>query len=322
MSKRVLAVLLVVAVLCFGGVVSQSEAAFPEQPITIICPFAAGGGTDAVARIIATLMQNDLGKPVNVVNRTGGGGVTGHQAILQAKPDGYTIGLGTAELAMFHWVGLSDIKASDFEPIGGVNLDSAAITVKAGTWKDYASLLADVKANKGKYTASGTVIRGIWHLAMAAWLVGAGLEPDQVRWIPLEGAAPAQQELLAGGIDMVTCSLPEVSALVNEGKLTMLAYMNDSRSPRFPDVPTLKELGVPVSIGTWRGICGPRGIPADVLSVLEASVKKAVDSDEFKQFMDGRGLGVRYLSAKDWGAFMVEADNQFGDVIKAAGLSQ
>jgi tripartite-type tricarboxylate transporter receptor subunit TctC len=316
MKKLALALL----VLFVGA--GSALAAYPDQPITLICPFAAGGGTDAVARILATLMQNDLGVPVNVLNRTGGNGVVGHQAILSAKPDGYTIGIGTVELGMFHWMDLAKFSASDFTPICGVNVDSAAITVPADGWKDYASLMADVKANKGKYTASGTVVGGIWHLAMAAWMVGEGLAADHVRWIPSEGAAPAQQEMVAGGVDMVTCSLAEVSALVEAGRAKVLAYMGDERSPKHPDVPTLKELGIPVSTGTWRGVCGPKDMPEDVLKKLEESLTKAVASQDFIDFMNSRGFGIRFLPSKDWGEFMVNADTLLGVVMKEAGLVQ
>jgi tripartite-type tricarboxylate transporter receptor subunit TctC len=318
MRKLLLAVMALAMLVGTGA----AYAAFPDQPITLICPWGAGGGTDAVARIVATLMQRDLGVPVNVVNRTGGNGVTGHQAILSAKPDGYTIGLGTVELAMLHWTGLTQFTAADFNPVGGLNMDAATITVAADAWKDYAALADEVKANPGKLTASGTGVGGIWHLAMAGWLVGAGLPANQVRWIPSEGAAPAQQELMAGGVSMVTCSLPEVVALVDAGKAKILAYMADERSPRYPDVPTLKELGVPVTVVTWRGISAPKGIPADVMGVLESSLKKAVDSQEFVDFMNTRGLGIKYMPAKEWGEFMVESDRQFGAVMREAGLAK
>ncbi|GHS87500.1 hypothetical protein AGMMS49957_07450 [Synergistales bacterium] len=316
---KLFAVIFVLALIVGGG---TAQAKYPEQPITLICPWAAGGGTDAVARIVATLMQKDLGVPVNVTNRTGGNGVVGHQAILSAKPDGYTIGLGTAELGMLHWTGLTKFTAADFNPIGCVNMDAAAITVPANGWKDYAALMNDVKAGKGKLTASGTAVGGIWHLAMEAWIVGAGLPIGQVRWIPTEGANPAQQELLAGGVDMVTCSLPEVIALVDAGKEKILAYMGDERTPKYPDVPTLKELGVPVTVGTWRGVVAPKGIPTEITDILEASLKKAIDSKEFIEFMASKNYGVKYMPSKEWGEFMIAADEQFGSVMKAAGLAK
>jgi tripartite-type tricarboxylate transporter receptor subunit TctC len=107
------------------------ESAYPSRPVTMIVPWAAGGGTDAVARVIATLMEKDLGQPVNVVNRTGGSGVVGHQAIARAAPDGYTIGIITVEIAMMHHQGLTDLSGASFTPLGLVNYDAGAIQVRA-----------------------------------------------------------------------------------------------------------------------------------------------------------------------------------------------
>jgi tripartite-type tricarboxylate transporter receptor subunit TctC len=127
---------------------------------------------------------------------------------------------------------------------------------------------------------------------------------------------------MAGGVDMVTCSLPEVVALVDAGKTKLLAYMADERNPKYPDVPTLKELGIPVSVGTWRGVSAPKGVPQDVMPTLETTLAKVVASKEFLDFMASRGLGVKYMTAKDWGEFMVQADNQFGVVMKEAGIAK
>src|SRR4029078_8657956 len=111
--------------------VSTAFAAYPERPITLIVPWGAGGGTDATARIIGTLLEKDLGQPVNVVNRTGGSGVVGHQAISSAAPDGYTIGLITVEIGMMHWQGLTELSGTSYTPIGLVNLDPAGLQVRA-----------------------------------------------------------------------------------------------------------------------------------------------------------------------------------------------
>ncbi|MDR1732542.1 MAG: tripartite tricarboxylate transporter substrate binding protein [Synergistaceae bacterium] len=319
MRKLLLAAVVCACVLGAGA----AWAAYPEQPITLICPWQAGGGTDAVARIVATLMQKELGVPVNVVNRTGGNGVIGHQAIISAKPDGYTIGIGSAELAMLHWMGLTDFTAKDFNPVAGVNLDLAAITVRTdGPWADYKALEAAIKANPGKLTASGTAAGGCWHLALAMWLTAAGFKADDVRWIPSEGAAPAQQELMSGGIDMVTVSVPEVAALVDAGKTKILAYMSEVRSTKYPEVPTLKELGIPVSTGTWRGIFAPMGVPGDIMKLLEATVSKVVKEKDFIDFMNSRGLGINYLPSKEFGALVVKSDEEFGVAMKAAGLTK
>jgi len=313
--------LLVIALVSFFAAAGTSHA-YPTQPITIISPFAAGGGTDAVARIIATLMQNELGVPVNVVNRDGGGGVVGHTAIAQATPDGYTIGIGTVEMAMLHWMGHTTLTHEDMLPIGGLNIDSAAITVPADRWEDYASLIEYVRANEGVLNASGTTVGGIWHLAMAAWLSAEGLASDHIHWIPSAGAAPAQQEMLAGNIDIITVSLPEVAALVDAGRLTVIAYMGDERNPTRPDVPTLKELGVPVNAATWRGLFGPRGMPENVVQVLEETLETIVASQEFIDFMNSRGFNIAFYPSEEWAEFVRQSDEQFGVVMREAGLVQ
>ncbi|HSW26514.1 MAG TPA: tripartite tricarboxylate transporter substrate-binding protein, partial [Burkholderiaceae bacterium] len=121
-------------------------AAYPERPITLIVPWGAGGGTDAVARILAALMEKDLGQPVNVVNRTGGSGVVGHQAISAAAPDGYTIGIITVEIGMMHHQGLTDLKGSSYTPIALVNADPAGVQVRADApYKNLNDLLAAIK---------------------------------------------------------------------------------------------------------------------------------------------------------------------------------
>src|SRR5215204_4450786 len=109
----------------------SARAAYPERPITIIVPWAAGGGTDATARIIGSLLEKELGQPVNVVNRTGGNGVVGHAAIASAAPDGYTIGLITVEITMMHWQGLTDLSGASYTPIGLVNADPAGLQIAA-----------------------------------------------------------------------------------------------------------------------------------------------------------------------------------------------
>src|SRR6185436_7388624 len=128
-----------------------------NRPIQLIVPWGAGGGTDATARIIGTLMERELKKPINVVNRTGGSGVVGHDAIAKATPDGYTLGLITVEIAMMHHVGLTGLTPADYTAIGLVNADPSGIVVRTeAPYKGVKDLLAAIKANPGKFKASGT----------------------------------------------------------------------------------------------------------------------------------------------------------------------
>src|SRR6476659_5042177 len=187
--------------------VSAAFAAYPERPITLIVPWGAGGGTDATARIIGTLLEKELKQPINVVNRTGGSGVVGHSAIAQSPADGYTIGLITVEIGMMHWQGLTDLKGSSYTPLGLVNADPSGVQVAADSpYKSVNELVAAIKANPGKFKASGTGQGGIWHLAIAGMLQDLKVDPASVPWVPSGGAAPGLLDLVAGGVQIAPVS--------------------------------------------------------------------------------------------------------------------
>lgn len=306
------------------GVRPSSAQAYPTRPITFICPWGAGGGTDATARIYATLLEKELGQPVNVVNRTGGNGVVGHSAFATAAPDGYTIGMITVEIGMMKWAGVADLTYEAYTPLALVNEDPPGVTVAADAkWKTVKELADDIKANPGKLKASGTSQGGIWHLALAGWLQKMGLKADAVPWVPSNGAAPAMQDLAAGGIDIVTCSLPEARAMIDAKKARPLAIMATQRDSVFKDVPTLKEaLGVEWNIGAWRGIGAPKGLPKNVADRLGAAIKKIHDSKDFRDFMAGRGFGVVWADAEGFRKHMATDLAKMGEVMKAVGIAK
>jgi tripartite-type tricarboxylate transporter receptor subunit TctC len=301
-----------------------AQSAWPNRPVTVIVPWGAGGGTDATARIVASILEKNMGQPFNVVNRTGGSGVVGHSAIATAAPDGYTIGMITVEITMMHHQGLTDLKPTSYTPLALMNEDPPGVQVKAdGQFKDIKQLADFIKANPGKLKASGTGQGGIWHLALVGWLNAMGLKADAVPWVPSNGAAPAMQDLAAGGIDLVTCSVPEGKAMIDAGKARSIAIMAAQRNPLFPDVPTLNEtLGINYSVGAWRGLAGPKGMPADVAAKLTAELKKAYDSAEFKDFMKSRGFGVVWAPADGFAEFMAKGDASMASAMKAAGLAK
>jgi tripartite-type tricarboxylate transporter receptor subunit TctC len=314
MRKVLLAALLCAATSVF--------AQYPQRPVQLIVPWGAGGGTDATARIIATLLERELKQPFNVVNRTGGSGVVGHDAIAKATPDGYTIGLITVEITMMHWQGLTTLKHTDYTPIGLVNADPAGITVRADSpYKSTKDLLAAIKANPGKMKASGTGQGGIWHLAIAGLLKEQGIDPNALPWVPSNGAAPGMQDLVAGGVDVVPCSLPEARAMIDAGKARPLAIMDAKPSSLYPKIPTLKqELGSDWQIAAWRVIAAPKGIPADAQKTLTTALKKVYDSKDYKEFMASRGFGVIWADPAEAAKFMAKSDADLGAAMKAAGV--
>ncbi len=302
-----------------------AQGTYPSRPITLIVPWGAGGGTDATARIVGAILEKDLGQPVNVVNRTGGSGVVGHSAIATAPPDGHTIGMVTVEITMMHHQGLTDLKPTSYTPLALMNEDPPGVQVKAdGPYKSVKDLADAIKAAPaGKFKASGTGQGGIWHLALIGWLQAMGLKPDHVAWVPSNGAAPAMQDLAAGGLDMVTCSVPEGRAMIDAGRAKSLAIMAAERNPQFKDVPTLNEsLGINYSVGAWRGIAGPRNLPSDVQARLVASLKKAYESKDFQDFMNNRGFGMKFAEAQAFASFMAQGDQAMGTAMRAAGLAK
>lgn len=321
-ARPILAAILAVASLAFTSLAASQT--YPNRPIQMIVPWGAGGGTDATARIIASLMEKELGQPINVVNRTGGSGVVGHQAIASAPADGYTLGLITVEIAMMHWTGLTPLKPTDYTPIALVNSDPAGVSVRVDApYKSVKDLLAAIKANPGKFKASGTGQGGIWHLALAGMLKDQGIDPASVPWVPSQGAAPGLQDMVAGGVEFVTCSIPEARALIDAGKVKPLAIMDRNPPALYPNLPTLKkELGSNWEIAAWRVIAAPKGLPANVQTRLVTALKKVHDSKEFRDFMAKQGYGVIWAGPQDTVKFMAKADADLGAVMKAVGIAK
>ena len=302
-----------------------AQARYPNRPIQVIVPWGAGGGTDATARIVASVLERELGQPVNVVNRTGGSGVVGHAAIASAQPDGYTIGMLTVEISMMHWQGLTELTPRSYTPLALMNEDPPGVQVNASSPHQNIRQLADaIKASRpGQLKASGTGQGGIWHLALVGWLQAMGLRGDHVRWVPSNGAAPAMQDLAANGVDLVTCSVPEARAIIEAGRARSLAIMAPQRNPIFPNVPTLNEtLGINYSTGAWRGMAGPRNMPPEIARTLTAALDRVYKSREYTEFMANRGFGIVWGNAEEFAAFMDRGNTAMGAAMRAAGLAR
>lgn len=302
--------------------VAPAMAQYPDHAINLIVPWAAGGGTDATGRIVATLLEKELGQPINVINRTGGGGIVGHTEIAYSPADGYTLGVITTELSMYHWIGTSPLNYSNYDALALFNADPEAVYVRTDG-PDIDALLDEIRANPGSVKASGANLGGMAHLGWAGVLTTNGIDPAAAPWVPSEGASASLQLLASGAITVVTTTMPDAQPMVDAGEVKPLLVAAEARVASAPDVPTAEEaLGNKWAAYAWRGIGAPKGLPDDVKARLTEALDKVINSDEFKEFMAQRKFGIDYRDAAGFEAFMQGADESIGQALQAVGLAQ
>lgn len=317
LSCWVLGLLLIVS---GGG--CQRVASYPNRTVVVICPWAAGGGTDRTARFLADQLQQELHQPVVVQNQTGGSGATGHAAGARARPDGYTVLIGTFELSTMRSLGISDLTYRDYLPLAQINADPAALLVRQDApWQTLGEFLEAVRQRPGEIKLSGTAAGGAWDLARAGLLLAAGLPVDSVTWVPSQGAAPSLVELLGGHIDAVCCSLPEALSQWESGQLRPLCVMAAERMTEFPEIPTAREQGVDWVAAGWRGLFLPRRTPPEVVGVLTAVLDRIVHSEPYREFLRKNRFGEVYRTGEDFVRFLDEQEQRWNEVIHAAGLA-
>jgi tripartite-type tricarboxylate transporter receptor subunit TctC len=298
----------------------NSFANYPTKAVTIICPWSAGGGSDRIVRLIANELEEEFGKPFVVLNKPGGGGAVGHTAGAYAKPDGYTLTFVTQELATLHWLGFAKVNYENFEYIIQVNEDPAGVVVrKDAPWHTINDLLEDIKVNPGKYKFSGSGPASVWDLSRVGMLDKAGISPSNVLWVPTDGAAPALVELLGGHVDVITCSIAEVSPQIKAGEVRALAVMSDERLSEFPEVPTLKEQGIDWSSGTWRGLAAPKGTSKEIINIIYQKMLKVVNKENFIDFMEKNGFGIKIRDPESFFEFVKKEDSEWKYLLQLGG---
>ena len=301
---------------------SATAADYPNRTIVVICPWAAGGGTDRVARFVADQLQRELGQPVVVQNQEGGSGTKGHTAGARARPDGYTITLGTFELSTMRAMGISDLTYRDFLPLMQVNADAAAIIIRNDApWQSLADLLVDIRRRPGQVKMSGTAAGGAWDLARAGLLLEAGLAIDSVVWVPSQGSAPSLVELLGGHVDAVCCSIPEAQSQLDAHQARVLCVMTRQRPPEHPDLQTTHESGVAWEAVGWRGLFLPKGTPPPIHDLLAGKFQRIVQSQAYADFMAKNGFGIVIRTGDDFTAFLDEQEHRWQPVVEAAGYA-
>lgn len=296
------------------------EQQFPSRKIEMICPWAAGGGTDRTGRKLAELAGNHLDTSFYVTNKTGGSGSVGFNSVADADPNGYTVGITTVEICTISHLGISDITPKALKPVMQYNFDPASITVRKdapyGTIQEF---VQHAKDNPGTIKVSNSGTGSIWHLSAAGFAQKAGID---VKHIGYEGGSPATKAVINGEVQATAASPAEVASQAKDGPLKVLAVMGKERVDLFPEVPTLKETGYDFTLGAWRGLSVPSGTSDDRVSSLHDAYKAVYDSKGFKSFMKENGFGRVYRSPEEFGTFMSSEYDRFGNIIEQLDISK
>lgn len=291
-----------------------------NREMEIICPWAPGGSADANARRLSQIVGERTGQVVMVTNQTGAGGAVGFSAQAQTEPDGYTLGIVTAELNTLLAQGKADYKLEDFQPIIRMNTIPACVAVPADSpFQTLEDLLTYAKEHPGKLRTGDVGIGSIWHICAAKLEDAAGVTFSHISF---EGAALAAVALTEGELDLVTLEPSVFQPYVEEGKARILAVMSEERLKAFEQYPTCKELGYPVVAGSFQGIVCPSGVLEEQKAELERLFTEAYESEEYQSFCEEYGVEKSFLNAADFQTFLEEDLEHVKENLKEMGLDK
>jgi len=299
---------------------SAPAAGFPERDITLVVPWAAGGGTDTLARTLAKNSKKYFGVNINVVNRVGGTGAVGMNSVATGKADGYSVGVITFNLSTYKMIGLSELSYKDFDLIALLNRSPAGFSVKTDSqFKTLKDLIEYAKANPGVVTVGHAGPGQPWHLSAALVAAHNNLK---FTFVPFDGAAPTRTALVGGHITMASTGMDEMLQFYKTKQTRFLAAITPTRNPFFPDVPTIGEAGYPIEnpIFDWRGLAVAKGTPPEVLQVLREGFKKAAEDPEYVKLMDELTLPRTYMDAEQFAQFLAGLEKSLVPVLDAVGL--
>ncbi|MFA0217233.1 tripartite tricarboxylate transporter substrate binding protein [Vibrio cyclitrophicus] len=308
MSKLLKSIMLAAGILVSA---TSIAADYPSKNIRLVVPFGAGGGTDAVGRTLANSAKDILGQNISIMNRTGGAGAVGMSFGAQQRADGYTLTVVTREIASLPQMGLMRHTADDFKLIRLVNLDPAVVLVAADSpYNTINDLIKEAKEKPGSIKFASTAAPNFYLMS---------LEKDQgikLNAIPYNGASEAIPAVLGHHTDVTMVTPGEAIAQLRSGQLKALGVMSEERIQYIPDVPTLKEQGIDVVTGTWRGIGAPKDTPDAVIEKLGAAFDEAMASEEFKTFMAKGAMTIHNLDDKAFTEFVAEDTKSLTQLIQ------
>jgi tripartite-type tricarboxylate transporter receptor subunit TctC len=296
--------------------VSAGSAAYPERPVKMIVPWAAGGDTDSIFRPFVPHLQKHLGGTVVIANVTGASGTVGAREAKNSPPDGYTIYSTHDYIHTTYYTGVADVAYSDFEPVCTVSTTPSILTASPKTkWSSLQELLADAKSRPGQISV-GATLGSTSHFFPALIEKASGAK---FKYVSYEGLAPRMNAILGGHIDLTDSNLTQ-KGKVEAGQLKFLAIATERRHPEIPNVPTLKELGIDVVYALTRGLMVPKGTPPAIVARIEEACMKATGEPKFAEDMAKQGTAVRFLDRKAYTEFLKQNDKVNQDLARDLGL--
>ncbi len=322
MHRRTLLAAATGAALALTGGAAHAQSAYPNKPVRLVVPFAPGGTTDIVARVVSEKVGAALGQTMIVENKAGGGGSVGATEIARATPDGYSLGMATVSTTAANPAinpKLSYNPITDFTPIINVAATPNVIAVHPSfPARDYKGFLAELKKNPGKYSFASSGTGGIGHLQMELF---KNLSGTFVTHIPYRGAGPALNDVVAGQVPIIFDNLPSALPFIKDGRLVAIVIAAPQRLPQLPNVPTFKEVGMePVNRMAFYGIYGPKGLPPEVVEKVSGAVKKTLEDPAVRKRIEDTGSIVVANSPAEFAAQMAAEYEVYKRVVKVQKL--
>jgi tripartite-type tricarboxylate transporter receptor subunit TctC len=293
-----------------------AHGAYPDRPVKMVVPWAAGGDTDNIFRPFGQAFQKHLGQTIVIANVGGASGTRGAKEAKDSPADGYTLYAVHDYIHSTYWAGVADVKYTDFEPICMISSTPSVLTASPKTpWKTLPDLLKDAKARPGQITV-GATLASTSHFFPALIEKATGAK---FKYVSYEGLAPRMNAILGGHVDLTDSNLTQ-KGKVEAGELKFLAIATEKRHPEMPSVPTLKELGVNVVFDVNRGVMVPKGTPTEAVNKLASACAAAAKEPEFAKSMKAQGTDVRYLDRAAYSKWLSEADELNRTIAKDLGL--